>query len=42
MLNVHPSYYQYSKEEIIRDMKEEILYVSEEPVDDRALETIRT
>lgn len=38
---VHPSYYNWSKEEIVKDVKEEVLYVSEEPVDDRAFETIR-
>ena len=38
---VHPSYYQWSKEEIAKDMKEEMLYVSEDPVDERSLETIR-
>jgi len=38
---VHPSYYQWSKEEIVKDMKEEMLYVSEDPVDERSLETIR-
>lgn len=38
---VHPSYYQWSKEELVRDMKEEMLYVSEDPIDDRSLETIR-
>ncbi len=27
---VHPSYYQWAKEEIVRDMKEEMLYVSED------------
>ena len=26
----------------MRDVKEEVLYVSEEPVDDRSLETIRS
>jgi hypothetical protein len=39
---VHPSYYQWCKEEIIRDLKEEMFYVSEDQVDDRSLETIRT
>ncbi len=39
---VHPSYYNWCKEEIVRDVKEEVLYVSEEPVDDRSLETIRS
>lgn len=39
---VHPSYYNWCKDEIVRDVKEEVLYVSEEPVDDRALETIRS
>ena len=39
--SVHPSYYQWCKEEILRDMKEEMLYVSEDPVDERSLETIR-
>jgi actin-related protein len=39
---VHPSYYQWCKEEIVRDVKEDVLYVSEEPVDDRSLETIRS
>jgi hypothetical protein len=39
---VHPSYYNWCKEEIVRDVKEEILYVSEDPLDDRSLETIRT
>ena len=39
---VHPSYYNWCKEEIVRDVKEELLYVSEEPVDDRGLETIRS
>jgi Actin len=40
--NVHPSYYQWCKEEIVREMKEELLYVSEDPVDARAMETIRS
>jgi len=40
--HVHPSYYNWSKEEIVKDVKEEVLYVSEEPVDDRAYETIRS
>ena len=39
---VHPSYMQWQKEEIIRDLKEEMFYVSEDPVDDRSLETIRS
>lgn len=39
---VHPSYYQWCKEEIVRDMKEEMLYVSEDPIDERSLETIRS
>ena len=39
---VHPSYLNWAREEIVRDVKEEVLYVSEEPVDDRALETIRS
>jgi hypothetical protein len=39
---VHPSYYHWCKDEIVRDIKEEVLYVSEEPVDDRSLETIRS
>jgi len=39
---VHPSYSQWAKEEIVRDMKEEMLYVSEDPVDERSLETIRS
>ena len=39
---VHPSYYNWCKEEIIRDIKEEAFYVSEEPLDDRSLETIRS
>jgi Actin len=39
---VHASYYHWCKEEIVRDVKEEVLYVSEEPVDDRSLETIRS
>jgi hypothetical protein len=39
---VHPSYYQWSKEEIIKEMKEEMLYVSEDTVDERSLETIRS
>lgn len=40
--NVHPSYHTWCKEEIVRDVKEEVLYVSEEPLDDRGLETIRS
>ena len=39
---VHPSYYNWCKEEIVRDLKEEMLYVSEDPVDDRSLDTIRS
>jgi actin-like protein 6A len=39
---VHPSYHRWCKEEIVRDMKEEVLYVSEDPLDDRSLETIRS
>ena len=39
---VHPSYYQWCKEEIVRELKEEILYVSEDPLDERSLETIRS
>jgi actin-related protein len=39
---VHSSYTNWCKEEIVRDVKEEVLYVSEEPVDDRSLETIRS
>lgn len=39
---VHPSYSNWCREEIIRDVKEEVLYVSEEPLDDRGLETIRS
>lgn len=39
---VHRSYYQWCKEEIVRDLKEELLYVSEDPVDERSLETIRS
>lgn len=39
---VHPIYNQWAKEEIIRDLKEEMLYVSEDVVDERSLETIRT
>ena len=38
---VHPSYNQWAREEIVRDLKEEILYVSEDIVDERSLETIR-
>jgi Actin len=38
---VRPSYYNWSKEEIVKDMKEEMLYVSEDSVDERSLETIR-
>lgn len=38
---VHPTYYQWAREEIVRDLKEELFYVSEDPVDERALETIR-
>ena len=40
--SVHSSYAQWCKEEIVRDVKEEVMYVSEEPLDDRSLETIRT
>ena len=29
-LKVHPSYMQWAKEEVVRDMKEEMLYVSED------------
>jgi actin-like protein 6A len=39
---VHPSYYNWCKEEIVRDVKEEVLYVSEDPIDERSLETIRS
>lgn len=39
---VHPSYYQWCREEIVRDVKEEVLYVSEDPIDDRSLETIKS
>lgn len=39
---VHPSYAQWCKEELVRDLKEEVLYVSEDPVDERAMETVRT
>lgn len=39
---MHPSYYNWSKEEIVRDVKEEVLYVSEDPIDERSLETIRS
>lgn len=39
---MHPSYYQWCKEEIIRDMKEEMFYVSEDQVEERNLETIRS
>lgn len=39
---VHPSYYQWCKEELVRDVKEETLYVSEDPFDERGVETIRT
>jgi hypothetical protein len=39
---VNPSYYNWCKEDIVRDMKEEMLYVSEDPVDERSLETIRS
>ncbi len=39
---MHPSYVQWSREEIARDAKEEMFYVSEESVDERNLETIRS
>jgi hypothetical protein len=39
---VHTSYSNWCREEIIRDVKEEVLYVSEEPLDDRGLEIIRS
>jgi len=39
---VHPTYYEWCKEEIVRDMKEEMFYVSEDPVDEKSLETIRS
>jgi hypothetical protein len=39
---VHASYTNWCREEITRDFKEEVLYVSEEPLDDRGLETIRS
>ena len=38
---VTQSYAQWSKEEIIREMKEEMLYVSEDPIDERSMEQIR-
>jgi hypothetical protein len=38
---VHPSYAAWCKEEIVRDLKEELLYVSEDPIDDRSIETVR-
>lgn len=38
---VTKSYYDWSTSEIVRDMKEEMLYVSEEVVDDRACENLR-
>jgi len=39
---IHPSYYQYMKDEVVKDFKEEMLYVSEEVVDERNLETLRS
>lgn len=39
---IHPSYAQWCKEEIVRDVKEELLYVSEDQVDERSLETVRS
>ncbi len=39
---VRPSYHQWCKEEIVRDLKEEVCYVSEDPVDEKSLETIRS
>jgi hypothetical protein len=39
---VHPSYSQWCKEEIVRDVKEESLYVSEDSFDERGLETVRS
>lgn len=40
--NVHPSYLQWAKEEIVRELKEEMLYVSEDQIDERSLETIKS
>lgn len=40
--HVHPSYMQWSKEEIVRDLKEEMFYVSEDQIDERSLETIKS
>ncbi len=39
---VHPSYFNWCKEELVRDIKEEVLYVSEDPIDDRSIETVRS
>ena len=39
---VHPSYAQWCKEEIVRDLKEEVLYVSEDPIDERSMETVKS
>lgn len=41
-IGVHQSYSNWCREEIVRDVKEEVLYASEEPLDDRGLETIRS
>lgn len=38
---VDPSFYKWSQDEIVRDIKEEYFYVSEEPVDERNYEAIR-
>lgn len=39
---VHPSYANWCKEELVRDVKEEVLYVNEDPIDERSMETIRS
>ena len=33
---------QWAKEEVVRDLKEEMFYVSEDQIDDRSLETIKS
>lgn len=39
--NIHPSYNDYSQNMIINEMKEEMLYVNDEPADARTFENLK-
>ena len=39
---VYSSYNNWCKEDIVNNLKEEMLYISEDPIDERGMETIRS